>query len=80
MSNSRAKYEEIKDTVTSVDLQHNHRQVKILLDILKEVNAQNTLGVFIDKAEKALANNPKFSPVVIFYIASDDTLVDEFYS
>lgn len=80
MSNSRAKYEEIKDTFTGEDLPRNHRQTKIMLDILKVVDARNTLDVFINKAEQALEKNPEFSPVVIFQIAADDALVDEFYS
>lgn len=80
MSNSRAKFEEIKDNPSSADLHHNHRQTKIMLDILKAVDAGNRLDTFIDKAESVLAKNPSFSPVVIFQIAADDALVDEFYS
>ena len=51
-----------------------------MLDILKAVDAGKRLDTFIDKAETALAKNPSFSPVVIFQIAADDALVDEFYS
>lgn len=80
MSNSRAKYEEIKDTLSTADLHHNHRQTKIMLDILKAVDAGNRLDTFIDKAEQGLQKNPSFSPVVIFQIAADETIADEFYS
>lgn len=80
MSNSRAKYEEIKDTFTGADLAYNQRQARIILDILKTVNAQDRLDVFIDKAEQALDKYFNFSPVVIFQIAADETIADEFYS
>jgi hypothetical protein len=78
--NSRAKYEEIKDTLIGNDIDDNQRRTKIILDILKSVDKTKRLDTFIDKAENVLKNNPSFSTLVIFQIAADDALVDEFYS
>lgn len=80
MSNSRAKYEDIKETLKDENLHENHRKTRIILDILKGVDKTNRLDTFIDKAEDVLKNNPSFSTLVIFQIAADDALVDEFYS
>lgn len=80
MSNSRAKYEDIKETLKDENLHENHRKTRIMLDILKGVDKTNKLDVFIDKAENVLRNNPSFSTLVIFQIAADDALIDEFYS
>jgi hypothetical protein len=78
--NSRAKYEEIKDTLMGSDIDDNQRRTKIILEILKSVDKTKRLDTFIDKAENVLKNNPSFSTLVIFQIAADDALVDEFYS
>jgi hypothetical protein len=78
--NSRAKYEEIKDALIGNDVDDNQRRTKIILDILKSVDKTKRLDTFIDKAENVLKNNPSFSTLVIFQIAADDALVDEFYS
>jgi len=78
--NSRAKYEEIKDALVGKDIDDNQRRTKIILDILKSVDKTKRLDTFIDKAENVLKNNPSFSTLVIFQIAADDALVDEFYS
>jgi hypothetical protein len=78
--NSRAKYEEIKDALIGNDIDDNQRRTKIILDILKSVDKTNRLDTFIDKAEDVLRKNPSFSTLVIFQIAADDALVDEFYS
>jgi hypothetical protein len=78
--NSRAKYEEIKDALIGNDIDDNQRRTKIILDILKSVDKTKRLDTFIDKAENVLKNNPSFSTLVIFQIAADDALVDEFYS
>jgi len=78
--NSRAKYEEIKDALIGKDIDDNQRRTKIILDILKSVDKTKRLDTFIDRAESVLKNNPSFSTLVIFQIAADDALVDEFYS
>jgi hypothetical protein len=78
--NSRAKYEEIKEAQIGSDIDDNQRRTRIILDILKSVDKTNRLDTFIDKAENVLKNNPSFSTLVIFQIAADDALVDEFYS
>lgn len=80
MSNSRAKYEDIKDTPRGKILSENQRKTRIMLDILKGVDKTDRLDTFIDKAENILKSNPNFSPVVVFQIAADDALIDEFYS
>jgi hypothetical protein len=80
MSNSRAKYEDIKDSSKEEFLHENQRRTRIILDILKGVDKTNRLDTFIDKAEDVLKKNPTFSTLVVFQIAADDALVDEFYS
>jgi hypothetical protein len=80
MSNSRAKYEDIKDTHRGNFLNENHRKPRIILDILKGVDKTDRLDIFIDKAEDLLKKNPSFSTLVIFQLAADAALIDEFYS
>ena len=77
MSNSRAKYEELRQQEHFIDLEVNQRAVHILVDLFKAAVEANTVETFLNKAQYISNNAPKLSPVVVFQIAADEAKVDE---
>lgn len=78
MSNSRAKYEELKPT--GDNLSQNKRSLNIILDILKAANDAGVMDILIDKAYRASDSISNISPVVAFQIAAEEAKIDELYS
>lgn len=78
MSDSRAKYEEIKHTFALHS--SSQREVRILLDILQGMKSIDTLEVFVEKARTISKDFPNLSPLVVYQMAADGALVDELCS
>jgi hypothetical protein len=77
MSNSRAKYEELRQQEGFVDNTHNQRSMTILLEVLHAANKANMVDVLIDKAWYILKGAPNLTPLVIFQLAAEEAKVDE---
>jgi hypothetical protein len=77
MSNSRAKYEELREQQGFLDLNTTQRTVHILVELFAAAVAAGTVETFLSRAQQISNNAPKLSPVVVFQIAADAIKVDE---
>lgn len=75
MSDSRAKYEELKHEVDSQS--QNQRSINIMLEVLRAADKAGIVDIFIDKAFKIAESAPNLSPVVVFQLAAEEAKVDE---
>jgi len=78
MSNSRAKYEELLQEVSSQS--QNQRSLHLILDVLIAADKVGIVDIIINKALFISKNFPNLSPVVVFQLAAEETKVDELYT
>jgi len=77
MSNSRAKYEELKQQEGFVDNVNNHTSMMITLDILRAANKAGLMEVLLNKAEVIYKSSYKLSPLVVLQLAAEEAKIDE---
>lgn len=77
MSNSRAKYEQLISQPNFMDVSHDQRSVRILLQVIAAAYATNQIEVLLDKAMKISKDSPNLSPIVVFQLAAEEAKVDE---
>jgi len=77
MSDSRAKYEELKEQEGFLDLNTTQRTVHIIIELFAAAVKAGTVETFLSKAQQISNNAPKLSPLVIFQLAAEEARVDE---
>ena len=77
MSNSRAKYEELRQQPGFVETTYNPISMDITLDILRAANKAGLMEVLLDKAMAISKSSYKLSPLVILQLAAEEAKVDE---
>ncbi len=77
MSDSRAKYEELRDKPTFVENTEQQRSVAIIVEILQASDHTSLTKDLLRKVLQVSKEGPKLSPATVFQIAADATKVDE---
>lgn len=77
MSNSRAKYEELKQQEGFVENTHNHTSMVIMVDILRAASKAGLIEVLLNKAMVISQSSSRLSPLVVLQLAAEEARVDE---
>ncbi|CAB4125561.1 hypothetical protein UFOVP54_170 [uncultured Caudovirales phage] len=77
MSNSRAKYEELREKPSFVDNTEQQKSVAIIVEILQASDHTSTTKQLLSKVLQVSKEGPNLSPATVFQIAADATKVDE---
>ena len=77
MSNSRAKYEELRDKPCFVENTQQQRSVATIVEILQASEHTSLTKQLLAKVLQVSKDGPNLSPAVVFQIAADATKVDE---
>ena len=77
MSNSRAKYEELREKPSFVDNTEQQKSVAIIVEILQASDHTSTTKQLLSKVLQVSKQGPNLSPATVFQIAADATKVDE---
>ena len=77
MSNSRAKYEELREKPSFVDNTPQQKSVAIIVEILQASDHTSTTKQLLSKVLQVSKQGPNLSPATVFQIAADATKVDE---
>lgn len=75
--NSRAKYEQLISQPDFMDVSHDQRSVRIILQVIAAAYAANQIEVLVDKAAKISNDSANLSPVVVLQLAAEEAKVDE---
>jgi hypothetical protein len=77
MSDSRAKYEELREKPTFVENTEQQRSVAIIVEILQASEHTSLTKHLLSKVLEVSKEGPNLSPATVFQIAADATKVDE---
>lgn len=77
MSDSRAKYEELREKPTFVENTEQQRSVAIIVEILQASEHTSLTKHLLSKVLQVSKEGPNLSPATVFQIAADATKVDE---
>ena len=77
MSNSRAKYEELREKPSFVENTQQQRSVATIVEILQASEHTSLTKQLLAKVLQVSKDGPNLSPAVVFQIAADATKVDE---
>ena len=77
MSNSRAKYEELREKPSFVDNTEQQKSVAIIVEILQASDHTSTTKQLLSKVLQVSKQGPNLSPATVFQIAADATKIDE---
>jgi|688.fasta_scaffold22582_11 hypothetical protein len=77
MSDSRAKYEELREKPTFVENTEQQRSVAIIVEILQASDHTSLTKHLLSKVLEVSKEGPNLSPATVFQIAADATKVDE---
>lgn len=77
MSNSRAKYEELREKPSFVENTEQQRSVAIIVEILQASDYTSLTREFLTKVLQVSKEGPNLSPATVFQIAADVVKVDE---
>ena len=77
MSDSRAKYEELREKPSFVENTEQQRSVAIIVEILQASEHTTLTKELLRKVLQVSKEGPNLSPATVFQIAADATKVDE---
>lgn len=77
MSDSRAKYEELREKPTFVENTEQQRSVAIIVEILQASDHTSLTKHLLSKVLEVSKEGPNLSPATVFQIAADATKIDE---
>ena len=77
MSDSRAKYEELREKPTFVENTEQQRSVAIIVEILQASDHTSLTSDLLSKVLQVSKEGPNLSPATVFQIAADATKIDE---
>ena len=77
MSNSRAKYEELREKPSFVENTEQQRSVAIIVEILQASDHTSLTKELLTKVLEVSKQGPNLSPATVFQIAADSVKVDE---
>ena len=77
MSNSRAKYEELREKPSFVNNTPQQKSVAIIVEIIQASDHTSTTKQLLSKVLQVSKEGPNLSPATVFQIAADVIKVDE---
>ena len=77
MSDSRAKYEELREKPSFVDITEQQRSVAIIVEIIQASDYTSLTKELLSKVLQVSKEGPNLSPATVFQIAADAIKVDE---
>jgi uncharacterized protein YfkK (UPF0435 family) len=77
MSDSRAKYEELREKPSFVDTTEHQRSVAIIVEVLQASEYTSLTKELLTKVLQVSKEGPNLSPATVFQIAADAIKVDE---
>jgi hypothetical protein len=77
MSDSRAKYEELREKPSFVEDTEQQRSVAIIVEILQASEHTSLIKELLSKVLQVSKEGPNLSPATVFQIAADAIKVDE---
>jgi hypothetical protein len=77
MSDSRAKYEELREKPSFVENTEQQRSVAIIVEILQASDHTSLTKELLVKVLQVSKEGPNLSPATVFQIAADATKIDE---
>lgn len=77
MSDSRAKYEELREKPSFVDSTEHQRSVAVIVEILQASDYTSLTKELLRKVLQVSKEGPNLSPATVFQIAADAIKVDE---
>jgi hypothetical protein len=77
MSDSRAKYEELREKPSFVDNTEQQKSVAIIVEVLQASNHTSLTKHLLSKVLQISKEGPNLSPATVFQIAADAVKVDE---
>lgn len=77
MSNSRARYEELREKPLFVENTEQQRSVAIIVEIIQASNHTSLTKELLTKVLQVSKEGPNLSPATVFQIAADATKIDE---
>lgn len=77
MSDSRAKYEELREKPSFVNSTEHQRSVAIIVEVLQASDYTSLTKELLSKVLQVSKEGPNLSPATVFQIAADAIKVDE---
>jgi len=77
MSDSRAKYEELREKPSFIDTTEHQRSVGVIVEILQASDYISLTKQLLSKVLQVSKEGPNLSPATVFQIAADAVKVDE---
>lgn len=77
MSDSRAKYEELREKPSFIDSTEHQRSVAVIVEILQASDYTSLTKELLRKVLQVSNEGPNLSPATVFQIAADAIKVDE---
>ena len=77
MSDSRARYEELRERPSFVEITEQQRSISIIVEILQASHHSSLTLELLNKVLEISKEGSKLSPATVFQIAGDVIKVDE---